>query len=174
MIEVYQSEIKGKLVDMFDIKHRQVLIAPKTKEKYYILDNDIKGESWIEIRINTYKGMSPGAIHYYGSIVWHKFRVTKDPKSNMHCSGYMDGLDITTELKIKIGRKLTRLDLADKNRWGCIYKVGAFVDAFELKEELASTIVRVFNKHFKNRKYTINSGIPDKKKSMRQNLLMEV
>ena len=80
----------------------------------------------ITIRTTSFRGVCPGAVHYYCDIDFYGLSLTKGRYS---VSGYLDGLKlggIFTSRGLNVCRPLTEEDLADKYSDWSGYSVGDF------------------------------------------------
>lgn len=111
----YKSRFFRKIIDFDE------LAAIKPPKGYGIdVDRDIR------IRTTSFRGISPGAIHYYCSIDNNFLSLTKE---GYHVSGYLGGLKlgrIFTLPGLDVNRMVTAEDLADKYADWDGYKVGDF------------------------------------------------
>jgi len=147
---VYTDELEKPLQEYFKYKPGKRLIAPKTKENYYICKNH---PDQVKIRITTFKGISPGAVHYYCSIEYQPIDVSRDKKGKCRSGGYMGGLEVTTNLRLELTREVTRGDLtSDPDRWNC-YSVGDYTPCFNNLDELADSLIPFLEKHLSDMKY---------------------
>lgn len=115
-----------------------------------------KGKRKVLLEIYSFKGVSWGAIHYYGKLrVWGlSMKILKSKDKNeigkvVDSAGYIDKFkpEQMKDIKIEISRQITDKELQDKDRW-LHYSKGDYVDAFESKSNLIGIGQEYFKKYF--------------------------
>ena len=85
----------------------------------------------IYLKITTWRGMSLGAVHYYGKLNSNNY----DDKS------------------IELRKKMTSHEAAKLNKlhgYGSLYKAGSSTEGFDTKDEIIELAMREFKNHYPN------------------------
>lgn len=167
---------EGNIDDLFPYKDGQKITAPETKEVYTIKERE--GIFGADFRLSTFRGMSPGAVHYYGCITQTIFYLEKN---DLIQGGYCGGIDFDGKFRIEIVRTLSKEEVkSSPERWGVLYEdstdddmsytTGCFNDVDEIIDEMC----KVYDKWFKGQAFQVCGGIPeDKNLSLREHLILE-
>lgn len=112
-------------------------------------------DSYLELQISSWKGISPGAQHYYGKLTIYDLDITHEYDSNSSCCGYL-GKEKELPLSIKVGenfklivkRPITAKDIRfDKDRYYS-YKKGELIKDFWTIESLKKEAQRIHQEFF--------------------------
>lgn len=108
----------------------------------------------LQFDVSSFRGLSIGAIHYYGSIRLYEpelIFIDEDGKPTKHSisGSFSKYKPIQARgLTIKINRFITSEELEDENRWRG-YHENSLVDGFETEEELWKYGISLIKKRFK-------------------------
>lgn len=146
-----------KLPDVIPSTHGVGITFKDEKGKEYttILGYSKTGARELRARITSWRGISAGAIHYYGKIVCYDLPLKYLGDDGKECvssiSGYFDrhkpneckGFDI------EVVRELTQKEIdEDPRRWE-YYSAGDITNCFETEEEVFNLMKEIFKKRFK-------------------------
>lgn len=127
------------------------------KEYTTIPDNTKSGARRLNARISSWRGISAGAIHYYGKITCYdpNFKYTDDEGEECisSISGYFNRHKPIEcqSFEIELVRELTQKEIdEDPDRWGeYYYRAGDMTNCFETEEEVFELMKEIFKKRFK-------------------------
>jgi hypothetical protein len=135
----YKSDHFHKVIDFDEL----ATIEPP--EGYEItVDRDIT------IRINTFRGISPRAVHYYCDILFHGPSLKQ---GNYYVSGYIKGVDVGRIFRpqtMPVNRFVTEEDLKDNNSDWEGYFVGSLTHRWYSIEEAIERAQEIIKLRFKN------------------------
>jgi hypothetical protein len=118
---------------------------------------------YINCRITSFRGMSPGAIHYYGKIrISDPSLIYIEDGKQRKCSigGYFDRHkpNEAKGIEIDVVRKLTQKEIDEEpQRWER-YDAGDETNCWENEEELIDVIKKIIKHRFKGWKYRIEDS----------------
>lgn len=143
MDNIYSLYEKEQLENMFDRfpKVGQKFIASDSGETYTIAEYEID-----EIKVNVTSFIGNGGVHYYGSIRYHPVVVTTE--ESHYVMGYLGGLEITTDLEIRLERFVIQEDLDKRYENWESYHVGSTTERYSTIEALAYDIEVLLVKYF--------------------------
>lgn len=127
---------------------------PKLGEGIVIVDGNHLYESKaaeqpreVEFKQSTWRGISTGAIHYYGKLEWWGVRYTRDGDNNTDSSS--TGFPLAGQsMHIDLKRPLTQHEKdTQPDRW-VGWRVGSMVNNFNTRKELKEHAEKAFEKYF--------------------------
>ncbi|HDY76250.1 MAG TPA: hypothetical protein ENH49_06970 [Candidatus Marinimicrobia bacterium] len=157
------------LASLFPYKNNQIIIAPETKKVYTVKkDNSSFGP---DFRLFTFRGISPGAVHYYGCITLTLFLLKTD--DGLISCGYSGGIQFDGYLKIEIVRILSKEEVySNADRWG--HHSDDTTECFDSVDEIIDILCSIYDKWFENGPFQVCGGIPENKDlSLRECLVIE-
>jgi hypothetical protein len=128
-------------------------LSEKSPEGYTTSKN-WKTKRKVVLDIDSWKGISIGAIHYYGKFIIDGVQSISSEGHSFWSSGYHKNL-MNSRYYLKIHRRLTKEELEkDPDRWRW-YDEGDLVTGFESITELKKLAIEIFKLRFSGKNWKL-------------------
>jgi len=150
-LEVTNPKLYEKAYEKVPIFDASAGVGTKWKynnKVYTAKFSDGKRTREVTLKIRSWRGISPGAIHYYAKMWAHDLIFSDGEKSELSSTAQPA---LTKGFDIEIRRPLTQKEMDDEpDRWE-FYDVGDYITGFEDKEELIAAANKIFKEKFKGK-----------------------